>query len=89
MVQGTGYDLKCQLALLAWQKLLHGRAKVSLQSIISALVTEALLLEILETGQLGAPTHKYNGTMSLNQEARALFVRSVVVITVMTPFGVL
>lgn len=56
----------------------HGRAEVNLQT-TDAVVSEALLLEILEDGRLGAVTHAYNGTLSLDQEARMLFVRSVVV----------
>lgn len=78
-MQGIGfYDLRWRLALLTWQKLLQGRAKVNLQS-TDAVVTEAVLLEILDDGQLGGITHAYNGTLSLNQEARTLFVRSVIV----------
>lgn len=68
------YDLKWRLALLTWQKMFHGRAEVNLQT-TDAVVSEALLLEVLEDGRLGAITHAYNGTLRLDQEARMLFVR--------------
>lgn len=71
------YDLKWRLALLTWRKMFHGRAEVNLQ-VTDAVVSEALLLEILEDGRVSAITHAYNGTLSLDQEARMLFVRSVV-----------
>lgn len=84
MAQKIGYyDLKWQLALWQWQKLFHGRAEMNLQS-TDAVVAEALLLEILEDGRLGPLTHTYNGTLSLNKEARTLFVRSVLVTVAVT-----
>lgn len=79
MMQKIGYyDLKWRLAMLTWLKMLHGRAEVNLQS-TDAVVTEGVLWELLEDGRLGPLTHAYNGTLSLNHEARTLFVRSVMV----------
>lgn len=57
---------------------MHGRAEVNLLS-TNTVVTEALLLELMEDGKPGVPTHAYNGTLKLDQEARTLFIRSVVV----------
>ena len=57
---------------------MQGRAEVNLLS-TDAVVTEALLLEILEDGKPGAPTHVYNGTLRLDQKARSLFTRSVII----------
>lgn len=79
MVQKIGYYvLKWRLALPTWQKLIQGRAEVNMMS-TEVLVTESLLLDILEDGSLNQVTHAYNGTLSLDQDARALVVRSVVV----------
>lgn len=72
------YDFKCQMALWAWQRVMHGRAQINLLS-SDTVVSEALLLELQENGKPGLPTHSYNGTLRLDQAARTLFIRSVVV----------
>ena len=78
-VQKIGYyDFKCQMALWAWQRIMHGRAQINLSS-TDAVVSEALVLELQEDGKPGFPTHSYNGTVRVDQTDRTLFIRSVVV----------
>ncbi|XP_045111567.1 uncharacterized protein LOC123504800 isoform X2 [Portunus trituberculatus] len=74
-VQKIGYyDFKCQIALWAWQRVMHGRAQINLLS-TDVVVSEALMLELREDGKPGFPTHSYNGTLRVDQDDRTLFTR--------------
>nr|XP_045591909.1 uncharacterized protein LOC123753944 [Procambarus clarkii] len=68
------YDLKWRVLVWKWRRVVQGRAEVDLAAVDAAAV-HVLLLQLHKTGQPGNVTHAYNGTLSLDQQARTLHVR--------------